>query len=152
MTGRGPADRPPDLSLLAASVVFAGASALGSIVAARQDLPGKPFGVAIPLSVRSGLLIGWGAGVAAPWPMPVAALIAALAAGRAERSALPGAVCAGIGVGCLAGTLMEPVTYLPRSWTPAVRTAIAVNVAASAALAAAGLRRAATARTARECQ
>jgi hypothetical protein len=39
---------------------FAGASVLGSVVAIRDQLPGEPLGVSIPLSVPAGLLAGWG--------------------------------------------------------------------------------------------
>ena len=60
----------PDRALLGASLAFAGAAVLGSAVAIRDQLPGQPFGVSIPLSVPAGLAAGWGAGVAAPWPMP----------------------------------------------------------------------------------
>ena len=127
-------------ALLGASAAFAGAAALGSAVAIRHDVPGEPFGLRIGLSVRSGLLVGWGAGVAAPWPMPVAALMAAATAGRSRASAAPGFICVGLGIGCIAGTLIEPVTYQRRSWGPAIRVAIVINLVASASLAAAGLR------------
>jgi hypothetical protein len=130
----------PDRALLSASLAFAGAAVLGSAVAIREQLPGQRLGVSVPLSVPAGLLAGWGAGVAAPWPMPAAAVLAAATARRGEPRA--GAVCAGIGLGCIIGTLIEPVTRRPRSWSPAT----GVNVAASTALIAAGLRHSATAR------
>ena len=136
----------PDGALLSASVAFAGATMLGSAVAIRDQLPGQPFGVSVPLSVPAGLLAGWGAGVAAPWPMPVTAVMAAATARRQEPSALPGTVCTMIGLGCIFGTLIEPVTRQPRSWSPATGLAIGLNLAASAALIAAGLRHSATAR------
>jgi hypothetical protein len=132
----------PDRVLLSASLAFAGAAVLGSTVA----IHGQPLGVSIPLSVRAGLLAGWGAGVAAPWPMPAAALAAAAMARRREPSVRPGAVCTAIGLGCIIGTLIEPVTRRPRSWSPATRLAIGVNIAASAALIGAGLRHSATVR------
>lgn len=66
-----------DRALLAASTDFAGACMFGSLVAVRQNVPGEPFGIASRFSVRFGVLLGWGAGVAAPWPMPLAALISA---------------------------------------------------------------------------
>ena len=127
-------------ALLGASAAFAGAAVFGSAVAIRHDVPGEPFGLRIGLPVRSGLLVGWGAGVAAPWAMPVAALMAAATAGRSRASAAPGFICAGLGLGCIAGTLIEPVTYRRRSWGPATRMAIVINVVASAVLTAAGLR------------
>ena len=52
-------------------------------------------------SLGSALLVGWGAGVAAPWPMPVAALLAAARNGGEETNRTAGLVCAGIGVGCI---------------------------------------------------
>jgi len=63
----------------------------------------------------------------------LAALIAA-AKGRSHRSAKPALVCEVLGIGCIAGTLVEPVTYRPSWWPPAVRAAIVANVAASALL------------------
>ena len=132
--------------LLGASLAFAGASVLGSVVAIRDQLPGEPLGVSIPLSVPAGLLAGWGAAVAAPWPMPVVAVTAAAAARRREPGPGAGAVCAAIGLGCIVGTVIEPVTRRPRSWSGATGLAIGVNLAASATLIGAGAWHAATAR------
>jgi hypothetical protein len=130
----------PDRALLATSLAFAGAAVVGSAVAIREDLPGQPCGISVPLSVRAGLLAGWGAGVAVPWPMPAAAVIAAARSQRTQPHALTGAICAGIGIGCVLGTAIEPVTRRPCSWSPATRLAIAINIAASVALTVTGLR------------
>jgi hypothetical protein len=54
--------------LRGAAMAFAAADAFGSMVALRHDVAGEPFGLSIPCTVRSGLLVGWGAGVAAPGP------------------------------------------------------------------------------------
>jgi hypothetical protein len=137
----------PDRVLLGASLAFAGAAVAGSVVAVRERLPGEPCGISVPLSVPAGLLAGWGAGVAAPWPMPLAAVVAAARSQRARPRAVTGAICTGIGIGCLLGTAVEPVTRRPRTWPPAARCAIAFNVAASAALIVAGGRHLAAART-----
>ena len=125
-----------DPGLLAAAVAFAAAAGLGSAVAIRDNLPGEPLGITVPLSVPA----GWGAAVAAPWPMPVAALVAAAHAQRPGTSAATGLVCVGIGVGCVAGTLVEPVTRRPGAWSPLTRLAITANLAASAALVVTGWR------------
>ena len=117
------------------------------MVAVRELLPGEPCGISVPLSVPAGLLAGWGAGVAAPWPMPLAAVVAAARSQRTQPRAVTGAVCAGLGIGCIIGTAVEPVTRRPRTWSPATRCAIALNVAASAALIIAGGRHLAAART-----
>ena len=102
--------------------------------------------MSISLSVPAGLLAGWGAAVAAPWPMPVAAVTPAAAARHREPGAGPGSVCAAIGLGCIVGTVIEPVTRRPRSWSSTTGLAIGVNLAASAALVGAGAWHAATAR------
>jgi hypothetical protein len=136
----------PDRALLAASVAFAAAAGLGSAVAIRDELPGEPLGITVPLSVPAGLAVGWGAAVAAPWPMPAAAVLAAVRAQRAGASAATGLVCVGIGLGCVAGTLVEPVTRRPRTWSLGTRLAITANLAASAALLVAGWRHFAAAR------
>jgi hypothetical protein len=130
----------PDRALLAAAVAFAAAAGLGSVVAVRDELPGEPLGITVPLSVPAGLAVGWGAAVAAPWPMPAAALIAAVRAQRAGAGAATGLLCAGIGLGCVAGTLVEPVTRRPGTWSPGTRLAITTNLASSAALVLAGWR------------
>ena len=141
----------PDRALLGASLGFAGAAVLGSVVAIRDQLPGRPLGVSVPLSVPAGLAAGWGAAVAAPWPMPAAAVMTAVTARHRGPSARPGAVCAAIGLGCIVGTLLEPVTRRPRSWSSATRLAIGVNLGASAALIGAGAWHCATAR-AQQCR
>jgi hypothetical protein len=46
----------PDRALLAASLAFAAAAVAGSAVAIRDELPGQPCGISVPLSVPAGLL------------------------------------------------------------------------------------------------
>jgi hypothetical protein len=72
--------------------------------------------------------------------MPLAALIAATTADRAKESRVPGILCAGLGIACIVGTLIEPVTRRPPSWKREVGAAITINLATAATLAAAGLR------------
>ena len=127
-------------ALRAAAVGFACAAAFGTAVAIRDDLPGRPLGIGVPLTVPTGLLVGWGAAVAAPWPMPVAALLQATRASGGEEDAGPALVCAGLGVAGVVGILIEPLTYDPKSWTLATRAAVLAHVAASVALAVTGLR------------
>lgn len=137
---------PPDRALLLAATAFAGATAVGSAVAIRDQLPGQPLGVTVPLSVPAGLLAGWGAGVAAPWPMPAVAVITAARAQRTGPSVAAGRVCTAIGLSCVVGTVMEPVARRRAAWSSAAGFAMACNLAASAALIAAGWRHAAAAR------
>jgi len=125
-------------ALRLSAIAFACAVGFTTAVAVRDDLPGRPLGIGVPLSVPSGILIGWGAGVAAPWPMPVAALIASRRASQGDSGAA--LVCAGLGIAGIVGFLIEPNTYNPKAWTPANRYAIAAGIFASAALATTGLR------------
>lgn len=119
-----------------AAMLFAGATVYGSVVAVRHDLPGRPLGVSLPISVRTAILAGWGAGVAAPWLLPTAAL----AASRPGLGPSAGAVCTGVGVTCIAGTLMEPVTYRYGNQAAPVRAAIALNLSTATGLCLSGIR------------
>ena len=125
-------------ALRSAAIAFACTVGFTTAVAVRDDLPGRPLGIGVPLSVPTGILVGWGAGVAAPWPMPVAALVASRRANQGDSVAA--LVCAGLGIAGIAGFLIEPNTYDPTAWTPANRNAIAAGLLASAALAVTGLR------------
>ena len=138
--GEARVSKVPDRALLAVSVAFAAAAGLGSAVAIRDALPGEPLGITVPLSVPAGLAVGWGAGVAAISATTGIGHGAATRAQRAGASAGAGLLCAGIGLGCIAGTLVEPVTRRPGAWSPGTRLAITANLASSAALVVAGWR------------
>jgi hypothetical protein len=134
------AKRDSNRALRIAAVVFAGAVAVTSFVAIRDDIEGRPFGIQIPISVRAGILTGWGAGIAAPWPM---AVVAALAASRARRnpgSPWPGRAYVGLGLAGIVGLLVEPNTYRPRAWSRSARVSIAMDLAAKSLLVLAGAR------------
>jgi hypothetical protein len=135
-----------DRALLGASLAFAGAAMLGSVVAIRDQLPGEPLGVSVPLSVPAGLLAGWGGGGRRTVADAGGSRYDSGGGPVPEASTRPGEVCAAIGLGCIVGTFIEPVTHRPRSWSAATRLTIGVNLAASAALAGAGAWHAATAR------
>ena len=124
-----------------AAVAFAITCVYSSVVSVRDDLPGRPLGLRIPLTVPVGLLVGWGAAVAAPWPMPLGALVAATRARDADAGDGAALVCAGIGVAGVVGLLMEPNTYAVRTQSPANRVAIVAGFVTTSALAVAGLRR-----------
>jgi hypothetical protein len=128
-----------DRALRAAALGFAGATGYNSVVAIREKLPGEPLGIRIPLSVPTGVLMGWGSAVSAPWPMPVCALLAANRQAGRDGVAGPALVCAGIGAAGIVGILIEPNTYNAKSWTPATRRAVVAHVATCVTLAAAGI-------------
>src|SRR6476620_7029659 len=92
--------------LVMAAAAFVASTVFGAVVADRGNVQGAPFGVRLPISVRTGLLAGWGSGLSAPWPMPVAAVIAAHRGGPTA-----GRICVVIGAGVVVGTLIEPVTW-----------------------------------------
>ena len=92
--------------LRAAALTFACATGYNSVVAIRDHVPGEPLGIRTSLSVSTGILVGWGSAVAAPWPMPALALLTAArqpGRGTQNRSAL---ICAGIGVAGIVGILI----------------------------------------------
>jgi len=126
-------------ALFAAALAYAGSTAFSSYVAVRDNVPGEPFGITPPFSVPVGVLVGWGAGIAAPWYMPAGAMFAAYRA--ADGRPGPAAVASAIGVASIAGHLIEPVTRRPRSWTPATTVAIALATASTTSLAIAGFAR-----------
>jgi hypothetical protein len=124
-----------DRALRAAALGFACATGYNSLVAVRENLPGEPLGIRIPLSVGTGTLAGWGSAVAAPWPMPVIGLMAAARQSRRDGGVGPALVCAGLGIAGTVGILIEPNTYDMKSWTPATRRAVLAHVATSVTLA-----------------
>jgi hypothetical protein len=127
-----------DVALRAAALGFACATGYNSVVAIREQLPGEPLGLRIPISVSTGILVGWGSAVAAPWPMPVVALAAAARAGR-DGATGPTLVCLGLGVAGIVGILIEPNTYNAKSWTRSTRRAVIAHVVSSVTLAGAGI-------------
>lgn len=126
-------------TLFMAALGFAGSVGFASAVAIQQELPPEVLGLRIPVSVPTGVAIGLGAGIAAPWPMPVAALLAATKAGDGHGPRWPARFCVCLGVSACLGQLVEPLIRHPESWTPAVRIALLLNFASSAGLAGAGL-------------
>jgi hypothetical protein len=127
-----------DRLAVAAAGLFAVCSGLGAAVSLREDIPGEPLLIRVPGSVAVHLAIGWGSALSAPWPMPVAALGAAIWA----RPGLgwPARTLLGIGVAGLAGILVEPATWGRRSRRAAVAAMVPLNLASVAALIWAGRR------------
>lgn len=124
-----------------AAVAFALNSVYASVVSVRDDLAGRPLGIGVPLSVPVALLVGWGTAVAAPWPMPAGALVAATRTDGAHARTGAALLCAGIGVAGVVGLLIEPNTYAVRGQSPSNRLSILLGFATTGALAVAGLRR-----------
>lgn len=118
--------------LHSAAGLFAAVTAWTTVVAMREQLPDEPFGIRFPGRVPVHLAVGLGSGVAAPWPMPVLALVAAARADTGER--WPRRVAWWLGATVLVGTVAEPATWgrYPRSWRAV--SAVPLHLACGAAL------------------
>ena len=124
-------------ALLAAASLSAASTAVTTAVSLRHpDLPDEPLGLRFPGDVRVHLALGLGSGVAAPWPMPLAALVAALK--DDEHRAGPARTCAAIGATMLVGTVAEPASWGFRPRSNAARATVALNLLSGSALFLAG--------------
>jgi hypothetical protein len=130
-----------DRVMLGAATFFAATTAFTTAVSMReQHLPDEPLGFRFPGRVPLHLALGLGSGVAAPWPMPVIAVIAAM---RARPGATwPERTCAIIGAVVLVGTLVEPASWGLRPRTAWARATVPLHLSSGAALFLAGTRRA----------
>ena len=128
-----------DRAMLGAATLFAATTAFTTTVSMRQQhLPDEPLGIRFPGRVPVQLALGLGSGVAAPWPMPV---IAGVAAMRAEPGvSWPGRTCAILGALVLVGTLVEPASWGLRPRSAAARATVGLNLLSGAALFLAGTR------------
>ena len=123
--------------LLAAAVLSAATTAVTTAVSLRHpDLPDEPLGLRFPGDVRAHLALGLGSGVAAPWPMPLIALAAALE-DDPDRVG-PARTCAAIGATMLVGTVMEPASWGLRPRSDAARATVVLHLLSGSALFLAG--------------
>lgn len=127
-----------DLPMLAAGSLFSATAAYGAVVGVREDVPGEPLGWRPPGRVSTHEVVGLGSGTMAPWPMPVAAVVAALSS--RPGAALPGQICLGVGSVCLVGTVVEPVTWGRRSMSTATTITTALHLLSGVALVLTGRR------------
>ena len=129
-----------DRSLLGAATMFAATTAFTHAVSMRQQqLPDEPFGVRFPGPVPVHLALGLGSGVAAPWPMPVGAMVAAVRAGTSVG--WPERTCAILGAVVLVGTLAEPAAWGLRPRSAWAKATVPLNLLSGVALFLAGTRR-----------
>jgi hypothetical protein len=103
---------------------------VGQVVARRQRIPGRPFGVPSPTRGAAEVWV-WGTGLSGPIPLVVAIAIGGLAGpGAGARRLLRAA-----GIIVVIGQLAEPIVWqLDRS--PAATAVIATNLALGLTLAA----------------
>lgn len=123
--------------LLCAASCLAATTVFSTAVSLREPLlPGEPLGWRLPGRVPVHLAAGLGSGVAAPWPMPVLAVVAAL---RARPGlAWPGRTCAAVGATVLVGTVVEPASWGLRPRSTAARATVPLHLLSGAALFLAG--------------
>jgi hypothetical protein len=129
-----------DPVLLGAAVLFAAATGVTTAISRGEpDLPGEPLGFTQPGRVAVHLALGLGSGVAAPWPMPVIALTAAVKA----RPGLtwPPRTCAIVGAVAMVGTLVEPASWGLRPRSARARATVPLHLLSGAALFVAGTHR-----------
>lgn len=126
--------------MLGAATFFAASTAFTHAVSIRQpQLPDEPFGIRFPGPVPVHLALGLGSGVAAPWPMPVGAMVAGMRAGHG--GSWPARACAILGAVVLVGTLAEPASWGLRPRSSAAKATVALNMLSGVALFLAGTRR-----------
>ncbi|HEU4511849.1 MAG TPA: hypothetical protein VFR87_01960 [Nocardioidaceae bacterium] len=127
-----------DRRLLGVASVYTLVTAYGAVVSLRRDVPGEAFGIPWPDRVPMTLAVGMGSGTSAPWPMPLATLVAAI---RADGDAdWPGKVCIAVGWSTVVGTLGEPATWGKHGGSWDIRSTAALNVLCGLALVTAGRR------------
>jgi hypothetical protein len=119
--------------MLLAAAAFAATTAFTTTVSMRQPhLPDEPLGLRFPGRVPVHLALGLGSGVAAPWPLPLIAVIAAL---RSRPGVTwPARTCAVIGVLVIVGTLVEPASWGLRPRSAWARAAVPLHLLSGAAL------------------
>lgn len=100
-------------------------AAAGSFVSVRESLSARPFGVSTGLPVQHQIALGFGAGLAAPWPM-VAAMW------WADGSAKPSRIRATqfTSLLFLVGALAEDVTFraMKGGTSPTARVVATLNI------------------------
>ncbi|HSG79304.1 MAG TPA: hypothetical protein VLD62_06980, partial [Acidimicrobiia bacterium] len=97
--------------------------------------PGVPLGIDPGLTSVQGVVLGWGSGVSAPWPLLLALLVVGVGR-RGPQIAVPL-----LGLVFLAGALMEPISWDAAGGSHGIGLAVLVwlNVVVPAALIAVGI-------------
>jgi hypothetical protein len=127
-------------ALASSALLAAGTTVFTTAVSFRNpDLPDEPFGLRFPGDVRVHLALGLGSGVAAPWPMPLIALVAALK-DDGDRVG-PARACAAIGATMLLGTVAEPASWGLRPRSTAAKATVVLHLLSGSALFVAGTMR-----------
>lgn len=126
--------------MVGAATLFAATVAASTAVSWRHpECPDEPFGLRFPGRVPVHLAVGLGSGIAAPWPMPVIAMVAAVRAGPdADRAAR---TCATVGAVVLSTLVIEPTSWRLRTTAPEARATFWMHLVSGAVLFWAGTRR-----------
>lgn len=112
-------------------LVLAANQLIGTVVALRHSIPGRPLGLRFPWGRRAEVAF-WGTGISAPLVM--AAALGVRAAWPSDE--LARRLLGLLGAAIVAGQLVEPVTW-QGSQPGAVRVVVAVNLVLAPALVAA---------------
>jgi hypothetical protein len=133
--GRSPA-RAGGRATRAISALYLVGGIVGSVVAVRGDYPGLPLGIDLGLTSATGVWIGWGSGVSAPWPLLVALALTGVA-GQGHRRTVPV-----LGLMFVSGALVEPIFWEANTGAKgaAIATLVWLNVVLPAMLIVLGAR------------
>jgi hypothetical protein len=94
------------------SVAYLATAVLGTWIAVRDGLVGRPFGWVIDMTPLSGFVFGLGTALSGPLVLLLALVAANLGLRQGERAERRAAVWIAIlGAGFLAGMLAEPITW-----------------------------------------
>lgn len=99
------------LALRWVSGAYLAVAALGTWLAIRDDLAGRPFGWELPLTPLANFVFGLGTALSAPLVLLLALVAANLLMGRGEKTRRRAATLIAIlSIGFLVGMLAEPIT------------------------------------------
>jgi hypothetical protein len=94
------------------SGAYLAAAAVGTWVAVRDDLPGRPFGWDLPLSPVANFVVGLGTALSAPLVLLLALVwLNVLLAREPETGRRAAGLIALLGIGFGVGMLAEPITW-----------------------------------------
>ncbi|MDP9495593.1 MAG: hypothetical protein M3P87_10180 [Actinomycetota bacterium] len=100
------------LALRSVSGAYMATAAVGTWVAVRDDLAGRPFGWDLHLSPLANFVIGLGTALSAPLGLLLALVWLNVLLGREPKTGRRAAgVIALLGIGLLVGMLAEPITW-----------------------------------------
>lgn len=122
---------------MGAAALFIASTVWGAAVSLREHVVGEPLGWRAPGTVATHLVVGWGSGLSAPWPMVATVLVDAAWHSPGRPAGRWSAV---VGAALIAGVLVEPATWGRRAHSPLIASTVIANVSTGVLLILAGRR------------